>query len=249
MLGVFRIMVFLSNKCNALLGLTTSVVKDVLNCGRVTTRLIKIFKNNKYVRAISNSSGFKKFWNSGLVKGFRENKYVRAVGKGFLDFVDNGGRSVLSFATSLISSVDKVRRNISKKDSKKYDNPKVNYSGYAKNLVKNNPKVFKKSKTTYDKNLKFYTLVLNDVSHQINPKYSNWKKTKAKSKSVSGKVSSGAKYVFKTKTKAVKSSSKTSINHKRNFTKRQNNFRNIIHTTLKKTATSIINGVNWLLGR
>ena len=43
-------MVFLSNKCNALLGLSTSVVRDGLNGGRVTTRLIKIFKNNKYVR-------------------------------------------------------------------------------------------------------------------------------------------------------------------------------------------------------
>ena len=236
---------FLSNKSNALLGLTTYVVRDALNGGRVTTRLINIFKNNKYVKAISNSSGFKKFWNSGLVKGFRENKYVKAVGKGFLDFVDNGGRSVLSFATSLISSANKVRRNISKKYSKKYDNPKVNYSGYAKNLVKNNPKVFKKSKTTYDKNLKFYGLVLNDVSHQINPKYSNWKKTKAKSKSVSGKVSSGAKYVFNVKTKAVKSS-KTSKNHKRNFTKRQNSFGNIVYITLKKTTTSII---NWLFGR
>ena len=248
MLWVFWIMVFLSNKCNSLLGLSTSVVRDALNGGRVTTRLIKIFKNNKYVKAISNSSGFKEFWNSGLVKGFRENKYVRAVGKGFLDFVDNGGRSVLNFATSLISSVDKVRRNISKKNSKKYDNPKVNYSGYAKNLVKSNPKVFKNSKTTYDKNLKFYTLVLNDVSHQINPKYSNWKKTKAKSKGASSSVSGGAKYVFKVKTNAVKSS-KTSINHKRNFTKRQNSFRNIIHTTLKKTTSYIINGVNWLLGR
>lgn len=242
---------FLSNKGNALLSLPTSVVKDALNGGKVTTRLIKIFKNNKYVKAISNSSGFKKFWNSGLVKGFRENKYVRAVGKGFLDFVDNGGRSVLSFATSFISTSKKIGKTIiSKKYPNKSPKPKkLDYSRYAKNLIKSNHKVFKKSKTKYDKNLKFYTLVLNDVSHQINPKYSNWKKTKAKSKGASSRVSSGAKYVFKPKTKAVKSSSKTSINHKRNFTKRQNNFRNIIHTTLKKTATYITNGVNWLFGR